>query len=383
MKLYLIKYGEISLKGKNRRFFENRLLKNIAQRVEPYGGKVEFFQGRIFVQSEDDRVIPVLQDTFGLVEVAPAIRIPLDMDILRAAAVEQVQALVAEGKQSFKVQARRSNKGFALDSPALNREIGAEVLRHVPGIKVDVHDPDIRLVIEVRDQIYLYAKTYPALGGIPYGTAGKSVVLMSGGIDSPVAAFNMARRGVEMIPLHFQAKPYTSEMALDKVRRLVRRLTYYTDWLYFYHVNLLQAQIEMRKHCDQRYFTILQRRFMTRIATRLAQERHALGITTGENMAQVASQTMEGIYCTNAATHLPVYRPLISLDKDDIVRQAKKLETYETSILPYEDCCTIFLPDQVATRPKLDAVLAEEAKLDMDTLLEQAWQTMEREKILP
>lgn len=383
MNLYLIKYGEITLKGKNRRYFENKLLQNIRSRIEPFGAEVEFYQGRIFVRSDDERIIPVLQDTFGLVEICPAIKLPLDMEELRRAAAEQMKQLTGDEPTTFKVETRRSNKGFALDSPAINRDIGGYLLRQLPNLTVDVHQPQIRLEIEVREQIYLYAGTYPAVRGIPYGTAGKSVVLMSGGIDSPVAAYQMARRGVEIVPLHFHAMPFTSEMALDKVRRLVKRLAYYTDWLYFYHLNLSQAQIEIRQTCDERYFTILQRRLMTRLATRLARERHALSLTTGENLAQVASQTMEGILCTNQATHLPVFRPLISLDKDDIVKQAKQLETFETSILPYEDCCTIFLPSQVATRPKLEDVLREEAKLGMDRLVDTTWDSLVREKITP
>ncbi|HHT19937.1 MAG TPA: tRNA 4-thiouridine(8) synthase ThiI [Tissierellia bacterium] len=381
MKLYLVKYGEITLKGKNRRYFENKLLSNIRSRIEPFGAELDFYQGRIFVRSDDDRIIPVLQDTFGLVEICPAVQLPLEMEALREAALEQMAALTAGRQMSFKVETRRSNKGFALDSPAINRDIGGYVLKNLPHVRVDVHEPDIRLEIEVREQIYLYAKTYPAVRGIPYGTAGKSVVLMSGGIDSPVAAFNMARRGVEIVPLHFHAMPFTSEMALDKVRKLVRRLSDYTGWLYFYHLNLSQAQIKLREACDERYFTILQRRLMTRLATLLAEDKHALSLTTGENLAQVASQTMEGIYCTNDATHLPIFRPLISLDKDDIVKQAKQIETFETSILPYEDCCTIFLPAKVATRPKLADVLAEEAKVDMARLIEDTWQTLVREKI--
>lgn len=381
MNLYLIKYGEITLKGKNRRFFENKLLSNLRSRVGPYGGEVEFYQGRIFVRSEDDRIIPILQDTFGLVEICPAIKLPLDMDVLRRTAAEEMNKLVGEGPATFKVEARRSNKSFELDSPAINHDIGGYILHHVPNVSVDVHQPQIRLEIEVREQFYMYVETFPALGGIPYGTAGKSVVLMSGGIDSPVAAFQMARRGVEIVPLHFHAMPFTSEMALDKVRQLVHRLTYYTDWLYFYHINLSEAQITIRENCDERYYTILQRRLMTRLATKLADQKHALSLTTGENLAQVASQTMEGIVCTNDATHLPVFRPLISFDKDDIVRRAKQIETFETSILPYEDCCTIFLPSKVATRPKLADVLAEEAKLDMDALVEQTWKTIVREKI--
>lgn len=381
MKLYLVKYGEITLKGKNRRYFENKLLSNIRSRIEPFGAELDFYQGRIFVRSDDERIIQVLQDTIGLVEICPAEQLPLDMDALREAAAKRMMELSGGQNMTFKVETRRSNKGFALDSPAINRDIGGFILQHVPNVSVNVHDPDIRIEIEIREQIYLYAGTYPAVRGIPYGTAGKSVVLMSGGIDSPVAAFNMARRGVEIVPLHFHAMPFTSEMALDKVRKLVRRLTDYTDWLYFYHINLSQAQIEMRETCDERYFTILQRRLMTRLATKLAEERHALSLTTGENLAQVASQTMEGIYCTNAATHLPVFRPLISLDKDDIVKQAKQIETFETSILPFEDCCTIFLPSQVATRPRLEDVLKEEAKLDMDRLVEETWQTLVREKI--
>lgn len=381
MKLYLVKYGEITLKGKNRRYFENKLLSNLRQRIADYNGTIEFYNGRIYVSSENDQILPVLQDTFGLVEICPATRVPLDMAALREAAVEQMKELVGDKPTTFKVETRRSNKKYHLDSLQVSADVGAYVLKRLPNVTVDVHQPEVRLEVEVREQMYLYATCYRAVGGIPYGTAGKSVVLMSGGIDSPVAAYQMARRGVEIVPLHFHASPFTSEMALDKVRRLVRRLTDYTGWLYFYHLNLSQAQIALRDACDERYFTILQRRLMTRLATRLAKQKHALSLTTGENLAQVASQTMEGIYCTNAATDLPIFRPLISLDKDDIVKMAKKIETFEISILPFEDCCTIFLPEKVATRPRLEDVLAEEAKVDMDALEEMTWDTMIKEKV--
>ena len=383
MKLYLVKYGEITLKGKNRRYFENRLLANIRRRIEAFDATMQFYNGRIYVSSDDERIVPVLQDTFGLVEICPAVRVPLEMEALGEAAVKQIEALIGDSPRTFKVETRRSNKQYAHDSMEVSAAIGAYVLKHVPQVSVDVHRPDIRLEVEVREQMYLYAACHRAVGGIPYGTAGKSVVLMSGGIDSPVAAYQMARRGVEIVPLHFHASPFTSEMALDKVRQLVRRLGHYTGWLNFFHLNLSEAQIILRDACDERYFTILQRRLMTRLATRLAKQKHALSLTTGENLAQVASQTMEGIYCTNAATDLPIFRPLISLDKNDIVKMAKRIETFETSILPYEDCCTIFLPESVATRPKLEDVLAEEAKVDMNALEELTWNTMVKERLEP
>lgn len=381
MSLYLVKYGEIALKGKNRHYFEQKLIQAIRNRLKGMDASVSFISGRIYVESEDERTLRLLQDTFGLVEICEARKTPLDMKALKEAAVEEMKEATANQPTTFKVETRRSNKHYELDSMQVSAELGAHLLSTLSNLTVDVHQPKVRLEVEVREDMYLYVRRYQAVGGIPYGTGGKTVLLMSGGIDSPVAGYQMARRGVEIVPLHFHAKPFTSEMALDKVRELVKRLTYYTGWLYLYHMNISQAQIILREKCDERFFTILQRRLMTRLANELAQQKGALAITTGENIAQVASQTMEGLRCTDDASTLPVFRPLISFDKNDIIKIAKNIETFETSILPFEDCCTVFLPEKVATRPKLEEILDQEKKVDLEELLQITRQSLVKEKI--
>lgn len=380
MKLLLLKYGEIALKGRNRRFFENHLLDNIRKRLEGRDYKLEMEMGRIYVHYDDPQIPHLLKDTFGLVEVCLCERVPLDEEELEKKVVELLSREELQGK-SFKIETKRSNKSYTKTSPEMNRHMGGVVLRAFPELHVDVHNPDYLIEIEIRKDFYLYLERYKGLGGMPYGTAGKGVLLMSGGIDSPVAGYQMARRGVRILPLHFHAMPFTSLEALEKVKNLVRRLSYYTGPLPFYHINLLSSQRLLKEYCDEKYFTLLQRRLMTRLATELARREGALSLITGENLAQVASQTMEGINCTNAVTDHPIFRPLISFDKEDIVKISKKIETYETSILPFDDACTIFLPKKVVTRPRLSELVVEEEKIDLELLFHEAWSTLVKEEI--
>lgn len=380
MKLLLLKYGEIALKGKNRRFFENVLLANIKERLKGYTFQILSEMGRIYVYYEDNNVPLILQDTFGLVEVCLCEKTPLILEALE----EKVKEMLSEHELSgrtFKIETRRSNKNYPMTSPQINQHLGGMVLKAFPQLRVDVHHPDLLIEVEVRKEFYIYLERYRALGGMPYGTSGKGVVLMSGGIDSPVAAYQMARRGVKILPLHFHAQPFTSLESLEKVRKLVRRLKAYTGPLSFYHINLLESQQMIREHCDEKYFTILQRRLMTKLAAELARKQGAMALITGENLAQVASQTIEGINCTNAASDRPVFRPLISFDKEDIVKIAKRIGTYDISILPFEDACTVFLPSKVETRPTLGAVLREEEKMDNEELFHIAWKTLVKETV--
>lgn len=380
MKLLLLKYGEIGLKGRNRRFFENQLIQNMKKRLEGFEYRLEIEMGRIYVHYDDPQIPLILKDTFGLVEVCLCEKVPLIEELLEEKVIELLGKQDLTGK-SFKIEARRSNKGYPKTSPELNRHMGGVVLRAFPQLHVNVHEPDFLVEIEVRKDFYIYIERYKGLGGMPYGTSGKAVLLTSGGIDSPVAGYQMARRGVRILPLHFHAMPFTSLEALEKVKNLVRRLSYYTGPLPFYHINLLDSQRRLKECCDEKYFTLLQRRLMTRLATELARREGALSLITGENLAQVASQTMEGINCTNAVTDRPVFRPLISFDKEDIVKISKDIGTYETSILPYDDACTIFLPKKVVTRPRLRELEDEEAKVDLDLLFEEAWSTLVKEEL--
>lgn len=380
MKLLLLKYGEIGLKGGNRRYFEHQLIENIKTRLEGYKYKLESPVGRIYVHYEDPQVPFILKDTFGLVEVCLCERVELDTDLLKEKVYEMLSQYDLKGK-TFKIETRRSNKGYKMNSPEINGFLGSFVLRNFPELKVDVHNPDILVEVEVRELFYIYIERHRALGGMPLATAGKAVQLMSGGIDSPVAAFQMARRGVNILPLHFHALPFTSEESLEKVRELLRKLSYYMGDMNFYHINLLESQQMIRENCQEKHFTILQRRLMTKLAAALARKEKALALVTGENLAQVASQTMEGINCTNEASDRAIYRPLISFDKEDIVKIAKEIDTFETSILPFDDACTVFLPSKVDPRPKLREILEEEAKIDQDLLFDLAWKTLVKEKI--
>lgn len=377
MKLYLLKYGEITLKGKNRHFFERKLLNNIKQALKGLHYEIEFYPGRIYVRS-DEEVLKPLKQVLGLVGICEADVAELSMDALKEKAVEVMKDLPVK---TFKVVTKRTNKKFPMQSPEISSELGAHLLKSLNHLQVDVHEPELYLEVEIREEIYLYTHCEKGLGGLPYGSAGKSVHLMSGGIDSPVAFFQMARRGVTVVPLHFHSMPLTSQRSLEKVRDLLRVLTAYVGPIDFYHINLFRIQTAIKEVCEDRYFTILQRRMMTKLADRLASDLGALVLSTGENIAQVASQTLEGLVCTDDASTKPILRPLISLDKTDIVDMAKSLQTFETSILPFDDCCTVFLPEKVATRPRLEDVLREEAKLDVQKLLDEAMDTMVKEVI--
>lgn len=377
MKLYLLKYGEITLKGKNRHFFERKLLNNIKQALKGLHYEIEFYPGRIYVRS-DEEVLKPLKQVLGLVGICEADVAELSMDALKEKAVEVMKDLPVK---TFKVVTKRTNKKFPMQSPEISSELGAHLLKSLNHLQVDVHEPELYLEVEIREEIYLYTHCEKGLGGLPYGSAGKSVHLMSGGIDSPVAFFQMARRGVTVVPLHFHSMPLTSQRSLEKVRDLLRVLTDYVGPIDFYHINLFRIQTAIKEVCEDRYFTILQRRMMTKLADRLASDLGALVLSTGENIAQVASQTLEGLVCTDDASTKPILRPLISLDKTDIVDMAKSLQTFETSILPFDDCCTVFLPEKVATRPRLEDVLREEAKLDVQKLLDEAMDTMVKEVI--
>lgn len=379
--LLLLKYGEISLKGKNRPYFENRLIDNIRSRLKDVDYVLHRRQGRLYIECNDLRIIPTLQDTFGLVEICPARKCAKDLQEIQAAALEEAREVIGDAHVSFKVDTRRIDKSYPHDSMQISRAVGTHLLKNMPNLHVDVHTPQHRLEIELRDDVYLYLRRYRAAGGMPYATSSGTVLLLSGGIDSPVAAYQMARRGVILHPLHFHAAPFTSEEAFEKVRELTRRIARFTGPLRLNSMNLAKAQQLIRRETDERYFTLIQRRLMTRLANRLAKKLRAQSISTGENLAQVASQTMEGLRSTHAVSELPVFRPLISFDKEDIVIKAKEMGTYDVSILPFDDCCTIFLPKTVITKPRLEDIEQEEAKLDMEQLIDMTWETYQREHV--
>lgn len=380
--IILIKYGEIALKGLNRHHFENRLMDNIRGVLRGLKGfKVTKEHGRMYIAHEphlEDEIIERVSKVFGLVSICPGIAVENDLNIIKEAALVETKKLIeTTGQRRFKVESRRSDKRFAFTSPEISKHVGGYINTTLSEVSVDVHEPEFVVSVEVREKTYVYCREIPCFGGMPYGTSGKAAILLSGGIDSPVAAWMMARRGVELSAVHFHSYPFTSDRAKEKVLDLGRILCRYVGKMKLYSVNLLEIQKEIGQKCPEGEMTILSRRFMMAIAEKIAVEDGCQALITGENIAQVASQTIEGLTVTNAKVSIPVFRPLIAYDKNDIVTVAKQIDTFETSILPFEDCCTVFLPKKVTTRPKLKDIIASEALLDEATLIENAIANME------
>lgn len=380
MKAILIRYGELALKGLNRPFFEERLVKNIKRKLKGFADVlITKEQGRIFIHnlSEDNFYFAIekLKKVFGLVGFTICEVAEKEIEAIKSAALKVAISEIQKGKKTFKVETKRADKTFELKSPELSRLIGAHLLKNLAdeyGIKVDVHNPDFEVNIEIRDRVYVYSSEEKGIGGMPLGTGGKAHLLLSGGIDSPVAGFMIAKRGVEIEAVHFYSFPYTGEKAKEKVIDLCRVLAQFTDRIKLYIVPFTEIQTAIYEKCNERYLTIIMRRFMMKIAERIAKENGGLALVTGESIGQVASQTMESIICTNAAVSLPVLRPLVGMDKEEIIKIAKNIGTYDISILPYEDCCTIFVPKHPKTKPKLEEVIKEEEKLDVSSLIENA-----------
>ncbi len=380
----LLKYGELILKGDNRSYFDASLLRQIRRKLKPLGEyRVFSSQSTVFVESEDDSLLdlalPELKKVFGIVSLSIAWRVEKNMDVILKTVGEKIAPGLV-GAVSFKADARRSDKKFPLKSPEICREVGGAVLRTLGknAPKVDVHHPQEVVWVEIReDWAYVHAGKIPGAGGMPYGTSGRALLLLSGGIDSPVAGFRMAKRGAFVDALHFESFPYTSERAKEKVMDLARKLCAYTDTINFASIRLTDLQLALQSACQEEYFTILLRRSMMRLACRVAQRQGCGAIVTGESLGQVASQTMDALRCTDAVATLPVYRPLIGMDKEEIVSTSRAIDCFETSILPYEDCCTVFTPRHPKLNPTLEAVLAEEAKLDLAALEDAAFKNLE------
>lgn len=380
-KVLIIRYGEISLKGLNRPYFENTLLKNIRRSVRQIGDiRVYKSHGRLYIDLEDydeEDIIEIVTKIFGVVSVSIAYIFKANMEKICEVALKQALECVEEGIKTFKVETKRANKNFPVKSPEISRTVGGYILEHIDGLKVDVHNPDIRINVEVRDKAYVYSRKIPGFGGMPYGSGGKAMVLLSGGIDSPVAGWLVAKRGVEIEAIHYHSYPFTSDRAKEKVIDLARILSKYCTKIRLHSVNLLNIQKAINEKCHAEEMTILSRRFMMAIAERVAVERKCKALVTGESIGQVASQTLESINVTNAAVNMPVFRPLIAMDKMDIVKISEKIDTYETSILPFEDCCTVFLPDRPVTKPRLERILKSEELLDVEGLISDAINNME------
>ncbi len=374
--LLLVRYGEIFLKGQNRPVFMRALVKRIKRAVQDLGATVYLNDSRIFVTdyTDQDEAIRKVTKVFGVHSVCPAIEMPKeDFDAVAAQAV----SMMAELRGTFKVTARRSDKRYPLDSPAINGQIGHRVLVANRNLSVDVKHPDHVLNVEIRDHAYLYVKVIPAVGGMPVGTNGRATLLLSGGIDSPVAGWMIAKRGVHISAVHFHSYPYTSDRAKEKVLDLARILSESCCGIRVHIVPFTKIQMEIHEKCPDEYTTLIMRRFMMRIAERVARIEKAEALITGESIGQVASQTMTALGTTDMVVDMPVFRPVIGFDKTEIIAIAEKIGTMETSSLPYEDCCTVFTPRHPATHPHLDIIEAGEAKLDVEGLIQEAMDGIE------
>ncbi len=378
----LCKFGEVVLKGANRQSFESQLIKELRRRASPHGVfKIYFKQSTVYVEPLDefcdmDGMYEAAKKVFGIVGVNRAAVCEKNMESIVALAREYLPEKLA-GKRTFKVDAKRSDKRFPLKSPEISREIGGVILSTVRGIKVDVHNPEVTVTVEVRDDhAYIRAGQEPGAGGLPLRSAGRGLLLLSGGIDSPVAGCMMAKRGMEIEALHFESFPYTSERAKEKVMQLAQEMCEFCSKIHVHVISLTHIQEELRDKCQEDYFTILLRIFMMRLSERCARNYKCHALITGESLGQVASQTLAAIEVTDSVVRMPVFRPCIGLDKNEIIIQARHYGTFETSILPFEDCCTVFTPRHPKTQPRIDDVMRELEKVDVEALIDEAYATM-------
>lgn len=385
--LILIKLGEIALKGLNRKDFETVLVKNIKHRISSLGGfNVKIAQSTIFVTPSNeyidmDEAEERIKTVFGIAAYSRAARAEKDLEDIQRVAVEYLSEQLTEVK-TFKVESKRSDKKFPLKSPKICREVGGYILEKFPHLTVDVHNPEITVTVEVRDfGAYVHGQAQRGAGGIPVGTGGKAAILISGGIDSPVAAYMMAKRGVALTAVHFASPPYTSERAEQKVRKLLEIVSRYSGRMIMYTVPFTKIQEEIQQKCPEELFTIIMRRFMMQISQKIAEQNGCAALITGESLGQVASQTIGAIACTDEACTMPVFRPLIGMDKEEIITISRKIDTFETSIEPYEDCCTVFTPKHPRTRPILKYVKQAQNDLDVEELITQAVENVKVTKI--
>lgn len=383
---FLIKYAEIAIKGKNRHLFEDALVSQMVHALEPVEGecRVRKEQGRIYVKTQGDydydEAVEALQHVFGIVGICPVVIVEDEgFDALAKEVVSYIDKVYPDKNMSFKVDARRARKNYPMDSMEINAELGGRILDAYPQMKVDVHNPDIKIHVEIRNQINIYSQEIAGPGGMPVGTNGKAMLLLSGGIDSPVAGYMIAKRGVKIDATYFHAPPYTSERAKQKVVDLAKLVSKYAGPIDLHIVNFTDIQLYIYEKCPHDELTIIMRRYMMKIAEHFAKERKCLGLITGESIGQVASQTMQSLAATNEVCTLPVYRPLIGMDKQEIVTISEKIDTYETSIQPFEDCCTIFVAKHPVTKPNINVIKHSETKLEekIDELMKTAIETTE------
>ncbi len=380
--ILLIKNGELALKGLNRSTFEDVLVKNMKRRLLKSAGKFTFLKSQSTIVAEPvdedvdfDAAVETIKKVFGIVAFSKAAVTEKDLQCMKDVALSYLGDDLRSVK-TFKVNAKRSDKRFPLTSPEICREVGAHLLRNIPSLKVDVHNPDITVTVEVRDKnVFIHGNQIKGAGGMPVGTAGRVALLVSGGIDSPVAGWMMAKRGLQLSAIHFAAPPYTSKRAEMKVRDLVSIVAKYSGRVNFAVVNFTEIQEAIKEHCPEELFTIIMRRMMMKISVRLAERDNCGALVTGESLGQVASQTLGAIACTDAAVNMPVFRPLIGMDKNEIITVSRAIGAFETSILPYEDCCTVFTPKHPRTRPTIELIEKAESVFDFSEMIDRAIET--------
>lgn len=389
-KAFLIKYGEIGVKGKNRYLFEDALVRQIGYALKEVDGEFNVTKenGRIYATAvsdfDYDEAVAALKRVFGIIGICPVVQIEDNgFDDLAKHVVEYFDATYPDKNITFKVNARRARKNYPMDSMEINMELGGRLLDAFPELKVDVHKPEVLLQVEIRNKINIYSVEIPGQGGMPIGTAGKAMLLLSGGIDSPVAGYMIAKRGVQIEATYFHAPPYTSDRAKQKVVDLAKLVSRYSGPMVLNVVNFTDIQLAIYEKCPHDELTIIMRRYMMRIAEELGKKSGCLGLITGESIGQVASQTMQSLYCTNEVCEMPVFRPVIGFDKQEIIDLSEKIGTYETSIQPFEDCCTIFVAKHPVTKPNLNIIKNDEKHLDdcIEEMLKTAIDTVERIEI--
>lgn len=376
--IILAKYGEIALKGLNKHTFEDRLVKNIRRRLKKYG-KFEYSraQSTLYISPVDDNcdldsVMESLSKIFGIANICLAKGFEKDWEVISTEGIDYA-AIALEDAATFKVEAKRADKKYPMKSPEICREMGGKILERFPDLKVDVKNPEVTVTVEIREQkAFVHAVKIEGAGGMPVGSSGKAMLLLSGGIDSPVAGYMMAKRGVQICAIHFESPPYTSERARLKVEKLAAIMARYCGQIQFHCVPFTEIQEQIKNNCSEEYFTIIMRRLMMEVAQRICAENDIQSLVTGESIGQVASQTMSAMVCTDAVCNIPVFRPVIGMDKKEIIDISRKIETFETSIEPYEDCCTVFTPKHPKTRPVLSSVESEQSCFDFEPLIQKA-----------
>ncbi|MGN0614350.1 MAG: tRNA uracil 4-sulfurtransferase ThiI [Porcipelethomonas sp.] len=381
--IILIKYGEMALKGMNKKSFEDILVKNMKRRIKNLGkAEITRAQSTIYITPADDsfdvnEAVERLKKVFGIAALCRAVVCEKDFEDISKTACEYLEDTLSYAK-TFKVTAKRADKSFPMKSPEICRELGGVLLGKFPHLEVDVNDPEITVTVEIRDtKAYVHGENLKGAGGLPVGTSGHAMLLLSGGIDSPVAGYMMAKRGVHISAIHYVSPPYTSDRARLKVEQLCEKITPYCGSIAFFCVPFTKIQEEIKNNCPEEFFTIIMRRLMMKIAQKICQREKCLALITGESVGQVASQTMNALMCTDAVCDIPVFRPLIGMDKTEIIEIARKIDTFETSIQPYEDCCTVFTPRHPKVRPLVADVEAAEAGFDFTQLIDEAVENTE------